>query len=693
MREEKHLHSLTLLAIWLSLVVTSARADEGMWLYNDLPRELLKERHGFEPTDQWIEHAMRASVRFNSGGSGSFVSSTGLVLTNHHVGADTLFKISTREHNYLEDGFLAKSPSEEQKSPDLELNQLVAIEDVTDRVNQAVRSDMSPADAFAARRAVMAEIESESLKQTGLRSDVVTLYGGGRYHLYRYKKYTDVRLVYAPESDIAFFGGDPDNFEYPRYCLDICLFRVYENDKPAKIEHFFEWSPKGAADGELVFVSGHPGRTSRLFTVAALEFLRDVALPFRLAELRRHEIVLQQYGLDSPEATRRAKDELFSVQNSRKALSGMLRGLQDPRLVADKLAREEALRSQVAADAKLKSGREAWDQIAAAQQAHRELFIERQMLERGLAFRSQLFEIARTLVRMAEEDQKPNAERLREFRDSARESLEQQLFSTAPIYSDLEIANLADSLSNLAEELSGNHPLVETVLTGKSPQDRAVELVSGSGLADVAERKRLATGGPAVLAKSTDPMIALARAVDPQARAVRKRFEAEIEEVERQAYAEITKAIFATSGTAAYPDATFTLRLAFGTVSGFVEDGKQLPPWTTIGGAFDHEKTHNAQPPWKLPSSWHKARGRLKLDTPFNVVCTADIIGGNSGSPVFNRQGQFVGIIFDGNIQSLSADYIYTDELARAIYVNSGAILESLREIYGAGELAGELGR
>ncbi|HUT88386.1 MAG TPA: S46 family peptidase [Thermoguttaceae bacterium] len=680
-------HSLLrpMCALWIALAVCrAASADEGMWLFNDLPGEHLKTKYGFEPTEAWARHVMLSSVRFNSGGSASFVSSTGLVLTNHHVGADTLHKISTPEHNYYRDGFYAKTPAEEIEAPDLELNQLVATEDVTERVSAAVKPETSAAEAFAARRAVMSEIEKESLDRTGLRSDVVTLYGGARYHLYRYKKYTDVRLVWAPESAIAFFGGDADNFEYPRYCLDVCLFRVYEDDKPAKIEHFLKVSPKGAADGELVFVSGNPGRTERIFTTAALEYQRDRYVPFVLNFLRRREILYQQFGLEGEEQDRRVRDDLFGTQNSRKAYTGMIQGLQDPSFFAQKEAEETALRAKVASDPNLKKYADAWKSIEEVQARRGEL------LGQTPSFAGQHYRIAETLVFMAAEDRKPNSERLREYRESARASLEQQLFSPAPIHPDLEQAKLADSLSLFVERRGGDHPLVEQVLDGKGPQARAAELLGGTELAEIAVRRRLAEGGQAAIEASTDPLIRLARLMEPEARRVRK-IDDEIDELERQAYSQITSAVYAVKGTGTYPDATFTLRLAFGPVKGYVDRGRPIPPWTTVGGAFDDEEEHGAKDPWKLPPAWHARKDRLDPKTPFNFVCTADIIGGNSGSPVINRNAELVGVIFDGNIQSLTGRYYYSDTTARAVSVHSSVILESLHRIYDAGRLLEEL--
>lgn len=676
------------LALLTTLILPSATtmADEGMWLFTDLPKRRLQAEYSFQPTDQWAEHVMRSSVRFNSGGSASFVSSTGLVLTNHHVGADTLHKVSTPENNYYRDGFLARTPADEIPAPDLELNQLVSIEDVTERVNAAVDPQTPAGEAFAARRAVMAEIETESLDATELRSDVVTLYGGARYHLYRYKKYTDVRLVWAPESAIAFFGGDADNFEYPRFCLDVCLFRVYEEDRPAKIEHFLAISDHGADDGELVFVSGNPGRTQRIFTTAALKFQRDHYLPYVLDFLRRREILWQQFGLEGKEQERRARDDLFGVQNSRKAYTGMIQGLQDPAFLAARQATEDALRKQVESDPQLRQYAGAWDAIEGV--SHRRVELLGQT--GGLAGR--LFRTASRLVFMAAEDQKPSPERLREYRDSARESLLQQLFSEAPIYTDVERAQLADSLSLFVERRGGDHPLVREVLAGKSPVALAAELVESTRVGDVAFRKRLADGGPEAIDACRDPMIRLAKVLETESRRLRSINE-ELEETQRQAYTQIADATFATQGTSGYPDATFTLRLAFGPVRGYTEAGRSVPPWTTVDGAFQHEQRHAAEDPWELPPRWHAARERLDPTTPFNFVCTADIIGGNSGSPVINRRAELVGVIFDGNLQSLTADYFYSDEVGRAVSVHSAVILESLRKIYGADKLADELGR
>ncbi len=694
MRTSPKLFVPAVLAVVLGLLHAPTRADEGMWLFNNPPKKFLREKHGFEPTAEWMLHLQQSSVRFNSGGSGSFVSSDGLVMTNHHVGADALQKLSTKDRDLLKTGFHAKTRAEEIRCVDLELNVLLGIEDVTARVSAAVKPGLDPAEAFKARRAAMNTIEKESLDRTGLRSDVITLYQGGQYHLYRLKKYTDVRLVFAPEQDIAFFGGDPDNFEYPRYDLDICFFRVYDGGKPVKVPHHLKWSAAGPKDGELIFVSGHPGRTDRLNTLAHLEFLRDRVYPRTLSRLRRWEVLLSTYSQRTHENARRAQDELFGVQNSRKARLGGLAGLQDPAIMGRKRAEEAAFRQAVMDDPKLKrSCGTAWDEVAAALKVWDGVLRDMELLEQGRALRSDLFGIARTLVRLAEESTRPNAQRLREFRESNLESLKQELFSEAPLYEDLETIKLADSLGMYVETVGAEDALLEKVLAGKSPQDRAAELVAGAKLRDVAFRKRLAEGGLKAVEASDDPMIRLARLVDGPARQVRKTYEEKIDEPLRQAYAKIANARFALMGTGVYPDATFTLRLAFGVVKGYTEHGRPVPPWTTIGGAYQWAQEHENKDPFDLPRSWLDRKDRLNLQTPFNFVSTADIIGGNSGSPVVNREGELVGIIFDGNLASLVWDFVYTDEPGRSIAVHSSAITEALRKIYDAGALADELGR
>jgi hypothetical protein len=682
---------LTALTVALATLV-SARADEGMWLFNNPPRKQLKEKYQFDPTDAWLEHLQKASVRCNVGGSGSFVSADGLVMTNHHVGSDAIQKLGAKENkNYLRDGFHAKTRADEKKCEGEEFNVLISIADVTDKVNAAVTPDLSPEKAAAARREVMAAIEKEESEKTKLRCDIVTLYQGGAYHLYRYKKYTDIRLVFAPEQQAAFFGGDPDNFEYPRYDFDICLFRVYEDDKPAKIEHYLKWSKGGAKDGELIFVSGHPGRTSRLATPDELANLRDTVYPFAQMRLNRLEVLLSTYSGRSEKNAEEAKEDLFSVQNSRKAYIGMLGGLLDPGLMRRKIKEHDRYKAEAEKNDKLKSARGAWERIAKAEKVRAETLVPYSMLERGAGFNSELFSYARQLLRAGEERAKPNGERLREYRDSNLDSLKHQLLSDDTIFDDYEVAKLTDSLTLLAAQLGYTTPLVQKALGGKSPHDRAFELVKGCTLKDAKERTRLYDGGKDAVAKSKDPMIELARAVDEEARKVRKTVETEVDEVKRQAYADVTKVKFALEGTSTYPDATFTLRLAYGVVKGYKEDENDVPFETTFDGLYKRSAEHKNQPPFDLPEIWVKNKDKLDLKVPFNFVCTADIIGGNSGSPVVNREGEVVGLIFDGNIQSLVLDFEFTEKQARAVAVHSRGIIEALRKIYGAENLADEL--
>jgi hypothetical protein len=670
------------------LAVAAARADEGMWLFTDLPRATLLERHGFEPTQAWIDRLRLASVRFNNGGSASFISSTGLVLTNHHVGADTLGKLSTAERDILTDGFLATRSEDELRAPDLELNQLVSIDDVTAEVKAAVTEGMSADEALATRRARIAAIESREREATGLRCDVIALYGGNLYHLHRFRRFTDVRLVWAPERAIAFFGGDADNFEYPRYDLDACIFRVWEEGKPAAIETFLGWSGDGASDGDLVFVSGNPGRTQRLLSVDALREIRDHQLPRQLDQVRRREILLQQFSLGGPEAARRARTALFGTQNGRKARLGALEALHAPGILEAKVLDESGLVAALGAEPRLRPLVAAWGTARANALA-------RTALEgRGIPLASRLFGIAQTIVQLVEEDAKPSGERLPEYAAAGRDSLLLSLYSEAPIYPDLESALLADGIAQLLERRGADDPLCGAVLAGLAPADRAAALVAGTTLADVAARRRLVDGGRAAVEASADPLIALARLVDPEVRRHR-RLADELGERDRQAADAMMQARFAVRGTSEYPDATFSLRLAFGTVRGYRERGRDVPAFTTIEGAFAHEAAHRTpdgpQADFALPASWHDARERLALETPLNFVCTADIIGGNSGSPVVNRAGELVGLIFDGNIQSLSASYVYSDVQSRAVAVDARAILEALRTVYRAEQLVAEI--
>jgi hypothetical protein len=684
---------IRLVILLLGILAMRAYSDEGMWLLNDPPRERLKEKYGFDLTDAWLEHARLASVRFNNGGSGSFVSPSGLMITNHHIGADSLQKLSTRDRDLFRDGFYAKTQADELKCPDLELNVLQSIDDVTERVNAAVKPEMKPAEAFAARRAVMSSIEKESLDKTGLRSDVVTLYQGGAYHLYRYKKYTDVRLVFAPEEKIAAFGGDVDNFEFPRFGLDISFFRAYEDGKPAQVKHWFKFSVEGAKDGDLVFVTGHPGTTNRLETIDKLIHRRDITLPFTLARLRAMEAALIQYGERGPENRRQATTDLHRVANARKAFSGQYQGLLNPQTLKMKSENEEAMFKYdrtPGSDRYERAYFEAVRRIADIQKVYATFERPYNLIETGTSLPSPLFSHARHIVRLSTESQKPNGERLRDYRDSNLESLKLELFSPAPIYPELERTKLITGIAFLAEQLGGEHALVKKVFDGKSPSKLVDELLA-TKLFDPAERKRLVDGGAKTVEASTDPMIVFARTIDADARALRKRFEEEVEEPERQAYAEIAKVRFAILGKSIPPDATFTLRLAYGVVKGYEAEGQKVPFATTFAGLYDRAEKQRYKEPFELPKRWSDGKDKLDLTTPFDFVSTADTIGGNSGSPVLNRAGEFVGINFDRNRFGLVRNFVYTEEQARHISVHSRGILEALRKLYSCPELVKEL--
>ncbi len=678
-----------LLALLLACSLAApALCDEGMWLFNAPPKERVKRDYGFDMTDAWLQRVMRAAVRFNNGGSGSFVSPEGLVITNHHIGADSLQKLSKPGHDLVQEGFLARTRAQELKCPDLELNVLMSIEDVTAKVEGAVTPGMNDEQASAARRAVMSNIEKDSLDKTGLRSDIITLYQGGAYHLYRFKKYTDVRLVMAPEHDIAFFGGDAHNFEYPRYNLDICFFRVYENGKPAATPDYLPWSA-GPRDGELVFVVGNPGRTNRLETYERLEHLRDISLPYRLARLRHSEASLLQYSQLGPEQARQAQNDLYGVANSRKAYAGQLQGLLNRSIMTAKKTAQDELKARFVAQVPAAAG--AFDDIARREEALSEYEVDYSLWELGHALDSELFRKARQIVRLALEKQRPSADRLREYRDSNLESLQLELFSPAPIEPELEKVTLTDSLTFAAEILGGEEPTLRLVLGDLSPELRAAALVEGSRLADPAERKRLAALDLAALQASDDTMIRLAFLLDPRARELRKVVDEKVDEPERKSYALISRGMFTLDGPSTAPDATFSLRIAYGKVGGYKVGSVDVPWFTTFQGAYALAAEHKNAEPFRLPQRWLKGKSKLDLQTPFDFVSTADTIGGNSGSPVINTAGQFVGINFDRNRFGLVRNFVYTDQQARHVSVHSRAIVESLDKLYNAKELLAEL--
>ena len=670
----------------LQLLAFPARADEGLWLFSKPPVEAIQKKYGFKMTAEFVQKLRLGSVRFNSGGSGSFVSAEGLLFTNHHVGMDCIQKLSSDKNDYVKNGFYAARIEDEKACPDLEVNVLLSTEDVTPRITQGITAATAAADAGKMRRAAQSRMEKECGDKTGNRCDVVTLYGGGQYHLYQYKKYTDVRLAFAPEYGIASFGGDPDNFTYPRYNLDFALFRAYENGKPAKPLAYFPWSKTGAKDGELTFVSGHPGTTSRLATVPELEFSRDVSYPLILPKFEEEIAALLKYMEGSGEQRRAAVDVLASLQNSYKAISGFQAGLKDPALIERKRSDEMKMRKAVADDpAKQEKYGKTWDNIAGAMAEYRQIFLPYFLLEFGPE--GELFGTARTLIRLAAEKQRPNEQRLREYAESRMPEIEQRLYSEAPITESLEALQIASYLRFAAAKL-GDHPAVKAALAGRSPEDAARAYVAGTKLKDVAERKRLA-GDIVALAESKDTMIQLARLLDPDARALRKQYEDKVEAVRVPNAARIAEIRYSLYGDNEYPDATFTLRLSYGKTVGYSNAKGARIPWATdFAGMY---KRATGKPPYDLPSRWAKPPKGLNLKTAFNFVSTHDTHGGNSGSPTVNTRGEIVGILFDGNIEGLPNKYLFRDERERSVHVASQGILESLRRVYQADRLVKEL--
>jgi hypothetical protein len=659
-----------------------------MWTFDNPPTKQLQDKYKFTLTQAWLDHVRLSSVRLNDGGSGSFVSPNGLLLTNHHVARGQLQKNSTAERDYMKTGFLATTPAEEMKSPDLEVNVLVSMENVTQRVSDGLKGARNAEDEFAKRKDVLAAIERESLEKTGFRSDVVTLYNGGEYWLYRYKKYTDVRLVFAPEQQIAFYGGDPDNFTYPRYDLDMALFRVYENGQPVKTDNYLKWNPKGAAAGELVFVSGHPGSTSRLNTLAQLEAERDLYEPSTLKILNSRIVTLKKFAATSPEAARQAGTQIFSLENSRKAYEGRLKGLQDPAVMNAKRADEQAFKARVQANPAWRAAYgKAWDQIAAAEKKSQTRFKEQ--FFHGL--NSSYTGLAQRIVEYVAEIKKPDGQRLEGYHESQLESLRLSLFSPAPIYPEMEIARITGALELDLAEAGANDPWVKLVLGGKSPREAAEALVRGTKLGDAEFRKKLVEGGEAAVTASDDTMMVLARKLDPVRRELVKWTEDNVESVVQRAGEQLGKARFAAFGKTAYPDATFTLRLSYGKVDGYPMNGTIAPPMTTLFGLYDRAASFSYNPPFDLPRRWVEAQKQLDLSMPMDFVTTNDIIGGNSGSPVINAAGEIVGLIFDGNIESLVGDFVYEGSTNRAVAVHTAAMTEALQKVYGAGKLANEL--
>lgn len=677
-----------LIPVLLLAMAAIARAEEGMWTFDNPPLKALAEKYNFHPTQEWLDHLRLSSVRLNDGGSGSFVSANGLLLTNHHVARVQLQKNSTAEHDYLRDGFYAATEDQEMKTPDLEINVLVGMHDVTVRVQDAAKGAKDDAEALKARDAEIAAIEKESKDKTGLRSDVVTLYDGGEYWLYQYKAYTDVRLVFAPEEQAAFFGGDPDNFTYPRYDLDMALYRVYENGKPLHTENYLKWNPKGAAPGDLVFVSGHPGSTSRDDTVAELTLEREVRGPAIVEYLQRRIDAAQEFGKQSAADKEKVESTIFFLQNSLKVYVGRQEALSDKAILAKKQAEEDDLRAKVNANPDLqKEYGDAWDEIAKAVDLAKPEF-KKQLFRRA---DSQLFTLAMQIVQYVAEVKKPDGERLPQYHDAGLDSLRYQMLSPAPVYPSVEKMFMKNALNLAKEKLGADDAYLQAIVQGGDIDKSVDALVDGTKLADPDFRKRLLDGGEAAVAASNDPMIAAARRADPVWRANYVYMRDKVSSVLDAGGEKLGNARFAVYGKNAYPDATFTLRLSYGTVDGYPYNGTIAPPFTTFYGLYDRAASFSDKSPWDLTPKEAAARDKLDLATPMDFVCTADIIGGNSGSPVVNRDGDLVGLIFDGNIESLAGDFVYDGAKNRAVAVHSAGMIEAMRKIYGVAALADEL--
>ncbi len=664
--------ALLLPAALLLAAAPAIHAEEGMWTFDNPPVKQLAAKYNFTPTQAWLDHLRLSSVRLNDGGSGSFVSPDGLLLTNHHVARGQLQKNSTAEHDYLRDGFYAATPDQEMKSPDLEVNVLVGMQEVTARVQGAAKGIADNAKALKARDAAIATIEKESKDRTGLRSDVVSLYDGGEYWLYQYKAYTDVRLVFAPEEQAAFFGGDPDNFTYPRYDLDMALFRVYDNGKPLHTENYLRWSAKGAAPGELIFISGHPGSTSRQDTVAQLLVERDGLAPAVTEYLKRRIATAQAFATQGPEQARLVGSTIFGLQNSLKVYEGRHEALLDKTIMAKKQAEEDDFRKRVAANPSWqKEYGGAWDTIARVEEQFKPE-IKSQLFRRT---DSQLFSNALTIVQYVAEIKKPDGERLPQFHDAGLESLKFRLLSPAPVYPSTEKLFMADALKLAEEKLGKNDAYVQAIVQGGDVDQTVNSLVDGTKLGDPAFRKSLLEGGVAAVASSTDPMIEAARRVDPIVRETTRHIRDTFSSVLTPAGEKLGKARFLVYGKDAYPDATFTLRLSYGTVQGYPYNGTIAPPFTTFYGLYDRAASFSNKPPFNLTPKEAAGLDKIDLSTPLDFVSTGDIIGGNSGSPVVNCNGELVGLIFDGNIESLAGDFVYDGTRNRAVAVHSAGMI------------------
>ncbi len=664
------------------LGATPAQADEGMWTFDAFPAERMRSAHGWAPDQAWLDHVRLSAVRIN-GCSASFVSGEGLILTNHHCVVSCLQNLSTAENDLVANGFVAGARTEERVCPGQQAEVVTAITDVTDRIRAAIGSATGEA-LVRARDAEITRIEAAAGGDPKTRLQVVTLFGGGQYKLYTYRRYTDVRIAWAPEFQAAFFGGDPDNFNFPRYALDSAFLRAYEDGVPVASTHHLRWNPRAPAAGELTFVAGNPGSTSRLLTDAQRDFQREQRLPLILITLSEFRGRIIGASAGNADRTREAADTLFGIENSFKALSGQFRSLNDAEFTGAMTRAEQDLRARVAGDASIG---DPWSEVSAATDARSNIYLESNFVGGGGGF-SDLYAYARTLVRAAAERAKPNTDRLPEYSDAALPRVERQVLGDVPTYPWLEELGLAFWLSKTREYLTADSPDVRLLLGNESPEALAARLIAGTRLADVAYRRQLWEGGAAAIAASDDPLIRFVAAHDARARALRAQVEAVYDGPVTAAQTRLANARFAAFGADNYPDATFTLRLSYGTVQGWNERGRDVPFMTTMGGTFDRA---TGQTPFDLAPAYAANRERINAATAYNFVTTNDIIGGNSGSPVIDRDGSVIGAAFDGNIHSLGGNFGYDGRVNRTVVVSTAAIHEALTNIYPAPALVAEL--
>jgi hypothetical protein len=662
----------------------SAHADEGMWTFDNPPLAQIQKTYGLQLSPQWLQSLQLAAVNFG-GASGSFVSSKGLVLTNHHVARGCITRLSTPQRDLDTQGFQAATAAQELRCPGTVLKTLISSEDVSAQVQAATAPATTDSERAALRKTVLGQLESQCEKSTGLRCQMVGLYGGAQTHLYRYQEWDDVRLVFAPEAQAANFGGDDDNFTFPRFAFDFALVRVYRDGQPLTPPGVLKLASQALKAGDPVFVAGHPGSTDRLLSVAQLTFERDVSLPQRLATAQANQAMLHAYAKRSPEAARQAAGGIAGVENWRKAMLGEYKTLQQPEVMADKLAAEQALRQAWA-----QRGGPGADPWLQAEQAVARLRVrEAEVSEVG--FGRGLLGTAGALVQLAQERSLPEAQRLPGFRAAALPQIERRLKARFPVYPELAVAQLQLQLERAQLRLGPDHAFVTALLQGATPAAAAQRLVGGTTLADPAVRTQLMDGGLPALTASSDPMIQAALAVAPLVRELEHFEELQVATPLQKAAEQIARIRFEVLGTSVYPDATGTLRLSWGQVVGYQADGKTHPWKTTFGGLYARADAFEGQAPFDLAPQVAAARAQVDPRWPLNLVSTDDIIGGNSGSPLVNAQGELVGLIFDGNIESLAGRYVYRAEQDRAVSVDAHAVVHALETIYGAKGLAAEM--